>query len=104
MNALIAIIGAGAVSYLLRVSMLVLAARLGLPAVVESAARFAVPVAFAALATTALLPHLAIEAGTIAPAVAIGVALVAVRRTGSASAALLAGMPALWILSAVLPT
>ena len=104
MNAFLVVIGAGVVSYLLRVSMLLLASRFGLPVVLVRAARFAVPVAFAALATTALLSHGAFDADTIASGGAIGIAAVAVRRTGSSTAALLAGMPALWILSAIVPS
>ena len=45
---------AGAGTFLLRISMLVLAARTGVPAVVERAAAFAVPVSFAGLAAGAL--------------------------------------------------
>jgi branched-subunit amino acid transport protein len=102
MNVFLVVLAAGIASYLLRVSMLLLASRFGVPVVLESTARFAVPVAFAALATTALVPRLAISGHSVAVAGAIAVAVIAVRRTGSSSAALLAGMPTLWILSAAL--
>lgn len=92
MTAFLVVLAVGAGSYLFRISMLVLAARSGLPPVLERAARLAVPVSFAALATGALADDLA------APG-----AIVAVRRTGSPPMALVAGMPTLWLLSAVLP-
>lgn len=101
--AVVAAVGAG--SYLFRVSMLVLAARRGLPPVLDRAARVAVPVSFAALAAAALGEH----AGTgttgsgAAPLVAVAVAVAAVRRTGSPHAALVAGMPTLWLFSALAP-
>jgi hypothetical protein len=40
--------------------------------------------------------------GALAPAVSVIVAVAAVRRTGSPRAALLAGMPTLWLLSALM--
>ena len=96
----VAAVGAG--SYLFRVSMLVLAARVGLPAFVERAARHAVPVSFAALASSALAPHLAVRHTAVAPLASVVVAIVAVRRTGSPHAALVAGLPTLWVMSALL--
>jgi len=103
MNAWIVVIAVGAGSYLFRISMLVLAARTGLPPVIERAARHAVPVSFAALAVSALTGHLAYARTPLAPLAAVAAAVVAVRRTGSPHAALAAGMPTLWVLSA-LPT
>jgi branched-subunit amino acid transport protein len=100
MNAWSVIILAAAGSYLLRISMLVLAARAGVPAVVERAASLAVPVAFAGLAAGALATYTA-KAGTGAvPALAgVAVGIAAVRRTGASQAAILAGMPTMWLLS-----
>lgn len=102
MNAWSVIALAGAGSYLFRISMLVIAARTAVPAVVERAAAFAVPVAFAGLAASALANHTA-DAGTGAvPALAgVAVGIAAVRRTGAAPAAILAGMPTMWVLSAL---
>jgi branched-subunit amino acid transport protein len=102
MNAWSVIVVASAGSYLLRISMLVLAARAGVPAVVERAAAFAVPVAFAGLAAGALATHTA-HAGTGAvPALAgVAVGIAAVRRTGASQAAILTGMPTMWALSAL---
>ena len=102
MNAWAAVLLAGVGSYLLRVSMLVLAARRGLPPIVERSARVAVPVAFAALATTALAAEVGADTESLAPVAAVAVGGVAVHRTGSVHAALLAGMPTMWLLSAVL--
>lgn len=102
MSAWTAVLLAGLGSYLLRISMLVMAARHGLPAIVERAARVAVPVAFAALATTSLVAGVGADVESLAPVAAVAVAAVAVHRTGSVHAALLAGMPTMWLLSAVL--
>ena len=104
MNPWLVVIAAGAVSYLLRVSMLVLASRMGIPPVLERAARFAVPTAFAALAASSIADHIVADPELVAsavPVIAVAVGVVAVRRTGSPHAALLAGMPALWALSAL---
>ncbi|MFL6206398.1 MAG: AzlD domain-containing protein [Acidimicrobiales bacterium] len=100
--AVIAVAGAG--SFLLRISMLVLAARRGVPTIVERAAGFAVPVAFAGLAAGALASY-TVRTGSSALPALVGVAagLAAVRRTGSAPAAILVGMPTIWVLSAVTP-
>ena len=103
MNAWIVIVAVGAGSYLFRISMLLLASRVGLPPVIERAARHAVPVSFAALAASALTEHVADAGAALAPAIAVAVAVVAVRRTGSPHAALAAGLPTLWALYAVLP-
>jgi len=103
-NVWLVVIAAGAGSYLFRISMLVLAARVGLPTVLERAARFAVPTAFAALAATSLIGTVSTDLASVAPLAAVVVAALAVRHTGSPHAALLAGMPTLWVLSALLPT
>jgi branched-subunit amino acid transport protein len=103
MSVWLVVVAAGLGSYLFRVSMLVLAARVGLPPFIERAARHAVPVAFAALATTAVAGTVALEPAAIAPIAAVAAAVVGVRRTGSPHTALVAGMPTFWALSAVLP-
>jgi branched-subunit amino acid transport protein len=102
-SAWIVVAAVGAGSFLFRISMLLVAARVGLPPVVERAAAHAVPVSFAALAAAALAEHVAAAGAVAAPAGAVAVAVVAVWRTGSPSVALAAGMPALWLLTAVLP-
>ena len=100
MSTFLVVAAAGAVSYLCRISMLVLAARGGVPAAVERSALFAVPVAFAALAATSLgTAVIETGAGSLPALGAVAVGAAAVRRTGSSQAALLAGMPTLWVLS-----
>ena len=101
MNAWIVVIVAGLVSYLFRISMLVVASRRAIPPIVERAAQFAVPTAFAALAATALAHQASGEVGALAPIAALAVGVTAVRRTGSSQAALLAGMPTFWLVSAL---
>ena len=104
MSVYLAVIAVGFGSYLLRISMLVLSARTGaVPPLVERAARYAIPVSFAALATDAFASHIALARTAIAPAVALVVAIVAVRRTRSPHAAIIAGLPALWIVTALIP-
>lgn len=103
MNIWLVVVAAGAGSYLFRISMLVLVARVGLPSVLGRAARVAVPTAFAALATTSLMGSVTTDMASVAPLAAVVVAALAVRATGSPRAALLAGMPTLWVLGALLP-
>jgi branched-subunit amino acid transport protein len=102
MSAYVAILAVGFGSYLMRISMLVLAARIGaVPPIVERAARYAIPVSFAALATDAFARQMTFTRSALAPAAAVLVAIVAVRRTRSPHAALIAGMPTLWIVAAL---
>ena len=100
MTALLVVLVAGAGSYVFRVSMLVLAAHHELPPLFARAARFAVPTAFATLAVGALVTQVG-TGPALPPVAAVAVAVVAVRITGSAPAAILTGMPTLWVLSAV---
>jgi branched-subunit amino acid transport protein len=97
------VLAVGLGSYAFRVSMLIVAARstAGLPSTVERAARHAVPVSFAALATSALADPG--RSGSLVAVLAVAAAVVAVRRTGSPHAALLVGLPVVWVASAVLP-
>jgi branched-subunit amino acid transport protein len=103
MTPYLVVLAVGLGSYAFRVSMLVVAARStsGLPPVVERAARHAVPVSFAALATSALADSGG--NGSLVPLLGVAAAVVAVRRTGSPHAALLVGLPVVWLVSAVLP-
>lgn len=104
MNAWLVIVAVGAGSYLFRVSMVALVGRAGWSDRFDRASTFVVPSAFAALATSGIIAGLGgYGAGSIAPLAAAGVAVVAVRRTGSPHAAMVAGMPTLWILYALLP-
>jgi branched-subunit amino acid transport protein len=102
MSAWLVVLVAGAGTYLLRISMLVVAAHSGVPPVIERAARFAVPVAFGALAATSLTALVEANGRSALPSLAAVTAGVAVaRRTGSSRAAILTGMPTLWALTAV---
>ncbi len=104
MTAWIVVLLAGLGSYLFRISMIVLAERLRLPARVEQASAFVAPVAFVSLAVTGLSTA-ALQAGDLAAAavllVAVSGAVIAVRLTGRPYVAVLVGMPALWLLSLV---
>jgi branched-subunit amino acid transport protein len=95
------VIAVGVGSYLFRISMLALAARAELPPVIERAATYAVPVSFAALAAAALVGHLGAADVPVALLASVVVAIGAVRCTGSGHAALLAGMPTFWLVSAL---
>jgi branched-subunit amino acid transport protein len=101
MTAWLVVLAAGLGSYLFRISMVVLVGRIGSPARFERASDLVVPSAFAALAaggvvagcTGASVPE------AIAPLAAVVAAVAAVRRTGSPHAAIVAGMPTLWVLN-----
>jgi len=104
-NAWIVIVAAGVGSYLLRLSMVMLTGRITTPAILERAAGFVAPAAFAALAAasiaTACMGLGATQAA--APLAAVAAAIIAALRTGSSYAAIVAGMPTLWITAALLP-
>ena len=103
MSAYVAVVAVGVGSYLLRISMLVVAARTGaVPTAIERAARYAIPVSFAALATDAFAPRIALASSAIAPAAAVVIATIAVHRTRSPHAAIIAGLPTLWIVTALI--
>ncbi len=104
MNAFIVVLVAGLGCYALRMSMIGAANRIRLPARVDDSAALVAPAAFAAIAVTSIagaalgsaLPQ------ALAPLAAALVAVLAVMRTGSSYAAVLAGMPTLWILTALM--
>jgi len=102
MSAWVVVVLAGAGSYLFRISMLVVAARSGVPAVIERAGRFAVAIAFGALAATSRAGLVArTGAASFGPILAVVVGVVVARRTGSSRAAIFVGMPTLWLLAAL---
>jgi branched-subunit amino acid transport protein len=106
MSTWIVIVAAGLGSYLFRLSMIVLFDRITMPAYLQRASELVAPAAFAALAAAgiaAACSGLGIT-GATAPLAAVAAAVIAVLRTGSPQAAILAGMPALWIATALLPT
>jgi branched-subunit amino acid transport protein len=105
-NAWIVIAAAGLGSYLFRLSMIMLTGRITTPASLERAAAFVAPAAFAALAAAGIATacmHLG-AAQAAAPLAAVAVAIFAALRTGSSYAAIVAGMPTLWITAALLPS
>jgi branched-subunit amino acid transport protein len=106
MNAGIVILAAGLGSYLFRLSMIVLAGRITMPAYLERASVLVAPAAFAALATAGVATACRGLGATqaAAPLAAVATAVIAVMRTGSPRAAILAGMPTLWITTALLPS
>lgn len=105
MNAWAVVFVAGFGSYLLRLSMIGLADRIRLPARLDDSAALVAPTAFAALAVTSIAGAV-LSAGlpqASAPLAAVVVAVLAVLRTGSSHAAVLTGMPTLWLLTALTP-
>jgi len=103
MTALMVILVAGIGSYLFRVSMIGLVARVAVPASVERASAFVAPTAFAALAATGVVAASlgSQPAAVAAPLGAVAGAMVAVWLTRRPYAAPLVGMPLLWLLTAL---
>jgi branched-subunit amino acid transport protein len=104
MSTWIVIVAAGLGSYLFRLSMILLTSRITMPPYLERASGLVAPAAFAALAAAgvaAACNGLGIT-GAAAPLAAVAAAVIAVLRTGSPQAAILVGMPALWVATALL--
>ena len=106
MSAWIVIMTAGLGSYLFRLSMIVLISRITMPPDLERASGLVAPAAFAALAAAGVAAACSGlgSTGATAPLAAVAVAVIAVLRTGSPQGAILAGMPALWVATALLPS
>ena len=105
MNAWIVIVAAGLGSYLFRLSMIILTGRITMPPHLERAAALVGPAAFAALAATGVATActgLDVTRAAV-PLAAAAAAIIAVLRTGSSYAAIVAGMPTLWVTAALLP-
>lgn len=104
MNAWIVIVAAGLGSYLLRISMIIATGRFRMPAQLDKASALVAPAAFATLAATSIGGAVVSAGGrgAVAPLAAVAVAALAVIRTGSRHAALLAGMPTLWAVTALM--
>ena len=105
MSTWIVIVAAGLGSYLFRLSMIILTGRITMPPSAERASGLVVPAAFAALAAAGVATActgLGITQAA-APLGAVAVAVIAVLRTGSSYAAIVAGLPTLWIMAALLP-
>ena len=106
MSTWIVIVAAGLGSYLFRLSMIILTGRITMPPSFERASGLVGPAAFAALAATgvaAACRGLDLTQAA-APLAAVAAAVIAVLRTGSPYAAILAGMPAFWITTVLLPS
>jgi branched-subunit amino acid transport protein len=106
MNTWLVIVAVGLGSYLFRLSMIILTGRITMPPYLERASGLVVPAAFAALAAAgvaAACSGLGIT-GAAAPLTAVAAAVIAVLRTGSPQAAILVGMPTLWVATALLPS
>jgi len=105
MNAWLVVVAIGLGTYLFRLSMIAFADRVLLPARLEQVTALVAPAAFAALAASGITAACAGAAAAEAvPALtAVAVAVVAVLRTGRSYAAMLAGMPVLWLTSALVP-
>jgi len=106
MNAWTVILAAGLGSYLFRLSMIVLFDRITMPAHLQRASELVAPAAFTALAATGVATAcmgLGVTQAA-APLAAVAAAIIAVLRTGSSQAAILVGMPTLWITAAMLPS
>jgi branched-subunit amino acid transport protein len=106
MNTWIVIVAVGLGSYLFRLSMIILTGRITMPPYLERASGLVVPAAFAALAAAGVAAACSGLGVTrdAAPLAAVVVAVMAVLRTGSSQAAILVGMPVLWIATALLPS
>jgi branched-subunit amino acid transport protein len=106
MNAWTVLLAAGLGSFLFRLSMIVLFGRITMPAYLQRASGLVAPAAFAAMAAAGVAT-VCLSLGitrAAAPLAAVAVAIIAVLRTGSPQAAILAGMPALWVAAALLPS
>jgi branched-subunit amino acid transport protein len=106
MNTWIVIVAVGLGSYLFRLSMIILTGRITMPPSFERASGLVGPAAFAALAATgvaAACRGLDLTQAA-APLAAVAAAVIAVLRSGSSQAAILAGMPAFWITTVLLPS
>jgi len=106
MNTWIVIVAVGLGSYLFRLSMIILTGRITMPPYLERASGLVVPAAFAALAAAGVAAACsgAGVTGAAASLAAVVAAVIAVLRTGSSQAAILVGMPVLWIATALLPS
>ena len=102
MSAWIVILGVAAGTYALRVSMFVLLGNRSLPSWTDTPMALIGPAAIAALAASMSFTHQG-RAGAppVAELVALGAGFLAVRRSGNVMTAFLAGMPAFWVVEAL---
>jgi branched-subunit amino acid transport protein len=102
-NAWLVVLAAGLGSYLFRLSIVTVVDRIAMPASVERATELIAPASFAALAATGVATACVgvSPAEALPPLAATVVAVVAVARSGSSYVAVLAGMPTLWVVTAL---
>lgn len=90
---------AAAVTYLLRSSMMIAGDRFASSPTVESAIGLVSPAVMTAIVASALLlDHGRIGLPDLASVLAVGGAIVAVRRTANVSMALVVGLPIYWVV------
>lgn len=93
---------AGAITYALRCSMVVIGDRLDSSAIVESTIGLVSPAVLSAIIVSALvLDHGKVVAPDLAGVLAVGAAVVAVRRTSNVGMALAVGLPTYWCCTAM---
>lgn len=98
MSAWVAVVGAGAVSYLIRVLPVAVLSSRTPPAWLDRVGALAAPVAFAALVGTSIAASAAGGAGELLPRlVAMTVAAVVALRTRSTAWTVVSGMAVLWL-------
>ena len=105
MSAWLVILVAGLLSYAFRLVPAVLSGRVRALGRLERVAVYVVPATFAAVAATGVLALATAASGALAPVpplAALAVAVVVARCTGSSLAAVAAGLPTLWALTAVM--
>lgn len=103
MTAVIAFSIAAAVTFLLRSSMTWAGGAVASPRVAAWIALVTPAVLTAMVASALVLDHGVVHRPGVADATAVVVAIVAVRRTGNVSTALLVGLPVYWSASMLIP-
>ena len=99
MSTFLVLLAAGAGTYVIRASLLVLLSGRSVPAALADSLSFVGPAAMGALVASSLAGHgSSVPYSTIA---ACAVGFVVARRTGRATYALVAGFPVLWLLTAL---
>lgn len=102
MTIIISFAVAAAVTYALRSSMMIAGDRVISSTAVESAVGLVSPAVMTAIiASTLVLDHGQVALPDSASVVSVGAAIVAVRRTGNVSTALVVGLPIYWCVAVV---
>lgn len=104
MNAWVAVAGAGAGSYLFRLSLVVLLGRVEPPSWLSRVSALVMPAAFAALAAPAVVGASGMPTSEVlARLVALAAGVAVARRTQSPALAIAGGLPVLWVASYLIP-